>query len=216
MINKARLARNNWWEAVKLANTVKGHQYYKMPEMIKYRYPAPGSCALERVDHPNLYKMHWKTPFRDSHYNIRMKEKEFTTAENTEHFISEMPSVDPSKSEHERMLSLQMQPDTSDLQSAYDEDGDDLSAIWAEQEGEAEKMRIMCRDYTHSHWDLDEEYNHVTFLVGGYDRDYSGISNDWKSRQLLCEYEYWIEEVIGAKRIREQRIPMYKGTVKKW
>lgn len=74
----------------------------------------------------------------------------------------------------------------------------------------------MCRDYTHAHWDLDEEYDQVTFMVGGYDRDYSGISNDWKSRQLLCEYEYWIEQVIGAKRIREQRIPMYKGTVKKW
>ena len=100
-----KLARNNWWEAVKLANTVKGHQYYKMPDMIKYRYPAPGSCALERVDNPNLYKMHWKTPFRDSHYNIRAKEMEFG-AENTDHFISEIPTVDASKSDHERHRAL--------------------------------------------------------------------------------------------------------------
>jgi len=35
-------------------------------------------------------------------------------------------------------------------------------------------------------------------------------------RQLVMEYEYWIEEVIGAKRIREGKVPMYKGTVKKW
>ena len=56
----------------------------------------------------------------------------------------------------------------------------------------------------------------MTFLVGGYDKDYSGIANDWRMRQLVMEYEYWIEEVIGAKRIREGKVPMYKGTVKKW
>ena len=106
LLGKARLARNNWWEATKLANTVKGHQYYEMPDMIKYRYPAPGSCALERVDHPNLFKMHWKTPFRDSHYNIRAKETVYDGAENTSHFISEIPTVDPSKSEAERIRSL--------------------------------------------------------------------------------------------------------------
>lgn len=77
-------------------------------------------------------------------------------------------------------------------------------------------MRILTRDYTHNHWDLDEEYNQVTFMVGGYDKDYSGISNDWRMRQLVTEYEYWIEEVIGAKRIQEKKFKMYKGTVKKW
>ena len=32
----------------------------------------------------------------------------------------------------------------------------------------------------------------------------------------MMELEYWIEEVIGEKRIREKKFPMYKGQVKKW
>ena len=56
----------------------------------------------------------------------------------------------------------------------------------------------------------------MTFLSGGYDRDYSGIANDWRSRSTLMEFEYWIEEVIGEKRIREKKFKMYKGQVKKW
>lgn len=50
---------------------MKGHKYYDIPKEIKYRYPAPGSCPLDVEDHPNLYKKHWKTPFRHSPYNIR-------------------------------------------------------------------------------------------------------------------------------------------------
>ena len=124
LISKAKLTRNNWWEAFRAAGNVKGDAYYEIPEMLKFRYPAPGSCALERVDHPNLYKVHWKTPFRSSPYNIRQTEKPYTTEENTDHFISSMPTLDPSKSEHERVMALQMQPDLSDLklakESAFD------------------------------------------------------------------------------------------------
>lgn len=77
-------------------------------------------------------------------------------------------------------------------------------------------MRITTRDINNSIWDLDEEYDQVTFLVGGYEKDYSGISNDWRMRQTLVEFEYWIEKIAGAKRIEEQKFKMYKGTVKKW
>ena len=88
--------------------------------------------------------------------------------------------------------------------------------MWAEFEGAQERMRLPCRDFAPAHWDLDEEYNQVTFLVGGYDKDYSGISNDWRMRQICTEFEYWIENVIGEKRIREGKFKMYKGQVKKW
>lgn len=77
-------------------------------------------------------------------------------------------------------------------------------------------MRLTTRDFAPAHWDLDDEYNQVTFLVGGYDKDYSGISNDWRMRQICTELEYWIEDVVGAKRIREGKFKMYKGQVKKW
>jgi|EP00353_Schmidingerella_taraikaensis_P011012 hypothetical protein len=203
-----------------MAGNVKGHAYYEIPKEIKYRYPAPGSAPLDRVDHPNLFKKHWKTPFRHSPYNIRMKEKTYG-AENAEQFVPELPTLDPSKSEFERLASLQQLPDLEGLELTEPEgtagdSQDNLNEIWAEQEAEADKIRLMTRDYAQGHWDLDEEYDQVTFIVGGYDKDYSGISNDWRMRQLVTEYEYWIEDVIGEKRIREQKFKMYKGTVKKW
>ena len=107
LISKVKKVRSNWWQAFEVARGVKGHQYYAIPKEIKYRYPAPGSCPMDTDDHHNMYKDHWKTPFRDSPYNIRQVEKTYTMAENTEHLIQGIPDIDPSRSEHERLLSLQ-------------------------------------------------------------------------------------------------------------
>ena len=106
LLNKARKTRKNWFEAFRMSVSVKGHYYYDIPEEIKYRYPAPGSCPLDKSDHPNLYKKHWKTPFRESPYNIRQKEKTYTTAENTDHFIEQIPSFDAASSEFDRVALL--------------------------------------------------------------------------------------------------------------
>ena len=62
----------------------------------------------------------------------------------------------------------------------------------------------------------DEEYDQVTFLVGGYEKDYSGIANDWRLRKTLEECEYLIEDVLGKERIEKKTFKMYKGNVKKW
>lgn len=35
-------------------------------------------------------------------------------------------------------------------------------------------------------------------------------------KQLFVDLEYMIEDVIGQKRIREKKMDVYKGTVKKW
>ena len=201
--------------------SVKGHDYYEIPEEIKYRYPAPGSCPLDQSDHPNLYKKHWKTPFRESNYNIRQKEKTYTTAENTDHFIAKIPAFDSADGDFERLANLQQAPNTDDLKLAEERDAapdseEMIAEMWAKFEGTGEKTRIMSRDYATGHWDLDEEYDQQTFLVGGYEKDYSGISNDWRMRQICTEFEYWIEEVLGEKRIREKKFKMYKGQVKKW
>ena len=104
----------------------------------------------------------------------------------------------------------------SDLKLMEEKDGapdseEMVSEMWAEFEGAEERMRLLSRDYAPGHWDLDEEYNHVNLLVGGYEKDYSGLSNDARSRQTMIHLEYWIEEVIGEKRIREQKVKMYKG-----
>ena len=87
-LNKTRL---NWWEALKLSVNIRGYEYYKPPPEIKYRYPAPGSCAPTEADQPHLFKKHWKTPYRESPYNIQKKERHLTEAENTEVYVSEFP-----------------------------------------------------------------------------------------------------------------------------
>lgn len=91
-INQTRL---NWWEALKLGMSIKGYEYYKAPPELKYRYPAPGSSPLDENDHPHLYKKHWKTPYRESNYNIQKKEKKMTIAENVEMSISAFPEFNP-------------------------------------------------------------------------------------------------------------------------
>lgn len=35
-------------------------------------------------------------------------------------------------------------------------------------------------------------------------------------RETFVSLEYLVEEVIGAKRIKDKKMDMYKGTVKKW
>jgi len=70
VVAKLNTTRHNWWEAFKLSISIKGYKYYKPPPELKYRYPAPGSVPHQEVDHPHLYKKHWKTPYRESNYNI--------------------------------------------------------------------------------------------------------------------------------------------------
>ena len=91
-----------------------------------------------------------------------------------------------------------------------------ISEMWADFDGSVERMRLINRDIAPGHNNLDDEYDQVTFLVGGYEKDYSGIANDARSRQTCIEFEHWIEEVVGKKRIQEKKFKMYKGQVKKW
>jgi hypothetical protein len=95
IVTKVSQTRKNWYEAFKMGCNIKGYEYYKYPDEIRYRYPAPGSVPLDEVSYPHLFKKHWKTPFRDSPYNIRRKEKRVTQAENTVHEISYIPKWDP-------------------------------------------------------------------------------------------------------------------------
>lgn len=75
---------------------MKGYNYYKPPPELKYRYPAPGSHAIDRESYPNVFKEHWKTPYRESPYNIQKKEKRVSNDDNTVTFVSELPKLDPS------------------------------------------------------------------------------------------------------------------------
>jgi hypothetical protein len=82
MVDKViyKVKRNNhaMWDAFKASVNLHGYKYYDIPPEIRYRYPAPGSCSNDKHNQPHLYKHHWKTPFRDSPYNIRPIEKRLT------------------------------------------------------------------------------------------------------------------------------------------
>ena len=42
------------------------------------------------------------------------------------------------------------------------------------------------------------------------------MENSPRMKEMFVEMEYWIEEVIGKKRITEKKVNTYKGTPKKW
>jgi len=71
IIKTVKKSRADAWDAFKRSISITGYKYYVPPPEVKYRFPAPGSCALDQDDHPNLYKNDWKTPFRQSDYNIQ-------------------------------------------------------------------------------------------------------------------------------------------------
>ena len=104
LINKAQPTRKNWFEAFKVTCNIHGYEYYEMPAEIRYRYPAPGSGALDSASFPHLFKKHWKTPFRDSNFNIRMKPKKLSMEDDAIHTISTLPNLDPNNPEHANML----------------------------------------------------------------------------------------------------------------
>jgi hypothetical protein len=56
---------------------------------------------------------------------------------------------------------------------------------------------------------LDDDYNQlqIDYALRGF----SGFENDAKPKQIFVELEYWIENIIGAKQIREKEIKFYKG-----
>ena len=212
-------AQAHSWKAFKNFINLHGYMYYEIPPELKYRYPAPGSCPLTREDRPNLYKKHWKTPFRDSVYNIRPREKFYSDAENTTHHIQAIPQVDPEASELDRLLALEPQPQTDDLRVAMEHTPDSeeyRKELWAHFDAQADAQETLRRE--HAPWNnyLDDTYQPMEFLVGGADRAWTGLENDERLKTVAIEFEYWVEKVVGRRQIEAKEVPMYKGTTKKW
>ena len=90
---------------------------------------------------------------------------------------------------------------TEPLNNADHESEEMISAMWAEFEEASENARITHRDWAPGHYDLEDDYNQTHFLVGGYDRDYSGMGNDWRSRATVVELEGMIEDEIAKERL---------------
>ena len=71
IVTAVKKSRADVWASFKKGISITGYKYYKPPPEVKYRYPAPGSCALDTTDRAHMYKLDWKTPFRVSDYNVR-------------------------------------------------------------------------------------------------------------------------------------------------
>ena len=109
IVNAVKNGQKDMWSAFKAGISIKGYHYYEAPEEIKYRYPAPGSCAMDEEDHPNLYKNDWKVPFRTSDYNIRPIELQYRDDDprQAQSYVSGIPKYDtthPIKGKYDQTL----------------------------------------------------------------------------------------------------------------
>ena len=210
--------RHNWWEAFKLSISIKGYKYYKPPPELKYRYPAPGSAPLDEVDHPNLYKNHWKTPYRDSHYNIQKKERPITDLENVEVYASSTPEFSPNDY-YDELITREMLPDprgVKPLNEGFAEQSieDKRAELWRTFESTPKMLEVIRRDYAPWSLNLEDDYYQEQFWWR--ERGATGFESDSLMREVFVDLEYWIEEIIGKERITTKKMRMYKGTVKKW
>ena len=60
----------------------------------------------------------------------------------------------------------------------------------------------------------EDDYSPQFFMFR--DRGVTGIEHEPQMKQVYLELEHLIEDVFAAKRIREKKMEVYKGTVKKW
>lgn len=218
VLGKISQTRLNWYQAIKGGLLVKGYDYYKPPAELKYRYPAPGSSPLDEVDHPHLYKKHWKTPYRESPLNIQKKEKRITDEENVEVYATiTAPEFDPNDY-YDQMIMRETIPSGEGKKPMFDQENMTLDEqreeLWSAFAAQPKIMGTIAHDYAPYQWDLDQEYFPRQFLWR--ERGFYGFENDPIMREIFVEFEYIVENVIGYNRIKNKKMDMYKGTPKKW
>lgn len=162
IVQKVSVTRKNWYEAFKMACNIKGYEYYQYPDEIRYRYPAPGSVALDETSYPHLFKKHWKTPFRDSPYNIRRKEKKITMAENTKNYISGIAKWDPITEPYAAGLP---QPRTDDLIVSTEHPPLDSEEMVSE----------LWKDFAAGPAILKDLHHNESMYFGDYSMDYNQV-----------------------------------------
>ena len=92
-----------------------------------------------------------------------------------------------------------------------DEMKDELHKIFDTQQVEMESLR---RDFAPGQHDYDDDYNQVNMVWNH--RGVTGFENNPRMKEMFVEMEYWIEDVVGAKRRHQGEVKAYKGQPKKW
>lgn len=218
VVKRAYQARDNWWGAVKAGVNLHGYYYYEIPPNLRYRYPAPGSCMLDKQNQPHMFKKHWKTPFRNSPYNIRPQYKQIPDALKPKQQVPAIPQFDET-TEIGRLMMLEQQPKTDDLEifepaggSLYSQEMKD--AIWGAMEARQAEHEFNIDNVHPANNDFDHDYNPVQVVQ--LEGDWTGMESDTRMRMLQNEFERLIEDEIGKPQIDAGEKQMYKGTLKKW
>ena len=68
-----------------------------------------------------MFKKHWKTPYRESPYNIQKKERRKSLMDQTEAFVAEKPELNPNDYVQSVILYDQI-PDYKDAKLLFDQD----------------------------------------------------------------------------------------------
>ena len=225
VIKQVQKGRLDAWSAFKSGLAIKGYSYYEVPENLKYRYPAPGSCPMDVADHPNLYKNDWKVPFRVSDYNISKVEKRLWDDdwEQCENYTSNFVALDAENKrygEYDTVMLQSQEPNTDNVRGIYEGAWADLGgedarkAIWEEMEDQERFMVETRTDFAPGQCDFNDDYNQVQLAWNN--RGVTGMENSPRMKEMFVELEYWIEEVIGKPQIESAKADAYKGQPKKW
>ena len=202
LLKQAHKSKGNWWVAFKDTVNLPGYRYYEHPTELKYRYPAPGSCNHDRVDHPNLFKRHWKTPFKDSHLNVRTDERVWDDKDGFSNYVSAKPEFD-ANNKYDRIALRGADNNYDDIEVDHDyldeplNSDEMLSQIHEICEKQAEGQHLLTRDYSDYHDGVEQEYNQIHAVW--WDRDMIGVEGDPRFRHIVVDLEHWVEDVIGAK-----------------
>lgn len=88
--------------------------------------------------------------------------------------------------------------------------------LWKFFDAQPEEMEKHAEDFggATAKVDYDEDYNPQHMIY--HNRGLTGFENHARAKTTFVELEYWIEDVIGKKRIKEMQVMPYKGQPKKW
>ena len=225
VVSKVKRVRFNWWEAFKKSVRIPGYAYYKVPAEVKYRYPAPGSVPNDPINKPNLYKHDWKTPFRDSKYNVRVKD--LPRKENIEYdaYLLGYSSteLDPSIESHrlvlqgptiDRRLKPPPHVNINDEFDPYMSREESAKMIRESCEAKKEVFETLCEDFVHLSPTYEDIYTPA--YIKFHPRSASPIANDKRMQTAFLNMQWLFEEVIEKQHIESKEMKMYKGNTKKW
>ena len=222
VVKFASKTRKDLWQAFKTGISIKGYHYYQAPEGVKYRYPAPGSCSLDKMDHPNLYKNDWKEPFRTSDYNTQKIEMQYDDEDErqAENYISGRPHLDAShkrEGKYDQTILNEHEPNVRGEVLYEDQDitSDDFrKELWKEFDDRQNQMDLLRKDFAPGQHYYYDDYNQINQMFTP--RTVGGMDNNPRIKEMFVELEHMIEESIGKPRTVKMQVDAYKGTTKKW